>query len=170
MKSESEILIERAKLTSGRNRSVVINQGSQLSVVEFLLSPERYAFEGKYVSEALSLKEITTIPGTPQFVMGVINLRGRIVSVINLKILFSLKETGLTELNKVLILKNESMEFGIIADSITGNRLIDISSISAPPLTLDHLGLEFITGVTPDGLILLNAVHLLSGKYIIVNQ
>ena len=68
------------------------------------------------------------------------------------------------------ILKNETMEFGIVADSIAGNRSIDTGLLSSPPLTVDHLGLEFISGVTPDGLILLNAVRLLSSKYIIVDQ
>lgn len=168
MKTESEILIERAKLTSGRNKTNNNDQTRQVTIVEFFLSPERYGIEEKYVSEALSLKEITPIPGTPPFVMGVINLRGRIVSIINLKILFNLKERGLTELNKVLILKNEIMEFGIIADSIIGNKLIDTGTLSAPPLTLDHLGLEFISAVDPSGLIFLNAEKILKSKNIVV--
>jgi purine-binding chemotaxis protein CheW len=140
----------------------------QISVVEFLLTPERYAFAESYVSEVLSLKEITTIPGTPDFVMGVINLRGRVVSIINLKTLFNLKERGLTELNKVMILKNETMEFGVVADAILGNTIIDLSTLSAPPINLDNAGVEYITGVTSEGLILLNADSLLASKQIIL--
>jgi purine-binding chemotaxis protein CheW len=167
MNSEQEILLERAKKIAGRRVETTEIAGETMSVVEFLLTPERYAFEGAFVSEVLSLKEITTIPGTPGFVMGVINLRGRIVSIINLKVLFNLKERGLTELNKVMIIKNENMEFGVVADAILGNTTLQKSTLSANPITLDNIGVEFITGITPDGLILLNATHLLSSKQIL---
>jgi len=166
MKDEKTILLERAKKIAGRKDGKT-QYGDSISVVEFLLTPERYAFEGKHISEVLSLKEITSIPGTPAYVMGVINLRGRIVSIINLKILFNLKERGLTELNKVMVLKNNNMEFGILADSISGNKSIFLNTLSPPPLTLDNIGAEYVSGVTPDGLIVLNAMNLLSSKQII---
>ncbi|MEI7677596.1 MAG: chemotaxis protein CheW [Bacteroidales bacterium] len=168
MDSEKEILIERAKKIAGRKNRDTNVAVEQISVVEFQLTPERYAFAESFVLEVLSLKEITTIPGTPDFVMGVINLRGRVVSIINLKTLFNLKERGLTELNKVMILKNETMEFGVVADAILGNAIIDLSTLSAPPINLDNAGVEYITGVTPEGLILLNANSLLTSKQIIL--
>lgn len=170
MNKEKDILTERAKSIAGKNFNKTPLTGETITVVEFLLAPESYAFEEKYVTEVLTLKEITSIPGTPSFVMGVINLRGRIVSIVNLKSLFNLKERGLTELNKVIILKNEKMEFGILADSITGNKTIALNTISPPPLTIDSIGAEYISGVTPDGLILLNAINLLSGKQIIIKK
>ena len=170
MEQENIILKERARKIAGRKNNENQIIGEYISVVEFLLAPEIYAFEDKYVTEVLSLKEITTIPGTPAFVMGVINLRGRIISVINLKVLFKLKERGLTELNKVILLKNDIMEFGIVVDSIIGNKTISINSLSPVPLTLDNIGIEYITGVVPDGLILLNAENLLSSKQIIVTK
>lgn len=170
MKDETAILQERAKKIAGRKDLESQYTGESISVVEFLLTPERYAFEEKFVSEVFFLKEITSIPGTPPFVMGVINLRGRIVSVINLKSLFNLKDRGLTELNKVIILKNDQMEFGIVADSITGNKSLFLSTLSDPPLTLDHVGMEYISGVTPEGLILLNAIQLLSSKQLTISK
>lgn len=170
MNHETAILQERAKKIAGRKDLESQYTGESITVVEFLLSPERYAFEEKFASEVFFLKEITSIPGTPSFVMGVINLRGRIVSVINLKSLFNLKERGLTELNKVIILKNDKMEFGIVADSIIGNKSLYLSTLSQPPITLDHIGAEYISGVTRDGLILLNAIQLLSSKQIIISK
>jgi len=170
MKSEKEILLERAKKTAIKKDAENNVTGETTSVVEFLLAPERYAFDETYVSEVISLKEITSIPGTPSFVMGVINLRGRVVSIINLKILFNLKESGLTELNKVILLKNEQMEFGIVADSILGNKVLLLNTLSPAPLTIDNIAAEYISGVTPEGLILLNASQLLTSKQIIVNK
>ncbi|MFZ4399703.1 MAG: chemotaxis protein CheW [Bacteroidales bacterium] len=167
MDTYKNILIERAKNIAGKKKNENQLSEETISVVEFLLSPERYAFEDKYVSEVLSLKEITIIPGTPAFVMGVINLRGRIISILNLKILFKLKERGLTELNKVIVLKNEKMEFGVVVDSISGNKKLLINSLNPQPITLDNIGKEYIAGVYQDGLILLNASNLLSSKQII---
>ncbi len=170
MKSEKEILLERAKKTAVRKDIENQLTGETTSVVEFLLASERYAFDEEYVSEVFSLKDITVIPGAPLFVMGVINLRGRIVSIINLKILFNLRESGLTELNKVILLKNEKMEFGIVADSILGNTVLLHNTLSPAPLTIDNIAAEYISGVTPEGLILLNAAQLLASKQIIVNK
>jgi purine-binding chemotaxis protein CheW len=170
MATDKDVLIERARRIAGRKDNEDQLTGETLSVVEFLLLPERYAFEGKYISEVLLLKEITSIPGTPPFVMGVINLRGKVVSIINLKSLFNLKEWGLTQLNKVLILKDDTMEFGIVADEISENKSIFLNTLSPPPVTLDNIGVEYISGITPDGLILLSARNLLSSKQIIINQ
>jgi len=159
--------LERAKWMAVRRDTQTSLVGETLSVVEFLLTPEKYAIEVQYVTEVLTLKEITRVPGTPAYVMGVINLRGKIISIINLKSLFNLKERGLTELNKVLIIKDETMEFGIVADSISCNKIIELNTLSPIPLNLDAIGIESILGVTQDGLILLNAKNLLSSKKLV---
>jgi len=168
MKTDAEVLKERALRTAGRNKVKTNDVSKLLNVVAFQLQPERFAFGEKFISEVLALKEITPVPGTPLFVMGVINLRGRIVSIINLKTLFNLKDRGLTELNKVLILKNENMEFGIVADSVIGNQQIDTETLSSPPITLDQTGTEFISGVDISGLILLDASQILNSNKLIV--
>ena len=66
-----------------------------IEVVEFKLSHENYGIESSYVREVYPLKDYTTLPGTPPFVLGIMNVRGQIVSVINLKKLFNLPEKGL---------------------------------------------------------------------------
>ena len=167
---EKTILQERAQSIVGRKKAENKENAETITVVEFLLMPERYAIEEKYISEVFFLKEITSIPGTPAFVMGVINLRGKIISVINLKSLFNLKDRGLTDLNKVIVIQNDSMKFGIVSDAIVGSKTITLSNLSPPPITLQSNGAEFILGVTSDGLILLNIIQILQSKQIIVNQ
>ena len=159
----------RAKAISGR-RINPETPGESLMVVEFLLSPERYGIESACVSEVLSLKEITQIPGAPAFVTGVMNVRGKIISILNLKLLFSLKVIGLTELNKIILLKRDQMEFGIVTDAIAGTRKVFLNTLSTPPATLHGIEAEYIKGITPDGLILLDGAHLLENKSLIVNQ
>jgi purine-binding chemotaxis protein CheW len=81
-----------------------------------------------------------------------------------------MKERGLTELNKVIILRNEKMEFGVVADSIIGNTTFLLQSLCEPPFTFGLKEAGFISGVTPDGLILLNAFGLLSSKQLIIKN
>jgi purine-binding chemotaxis protein CheW len=170
MKDEKLILLERAQQIAGRKDLANVDMVDATTVVEFMLMPEKYAIEEKYITEVFFLKEITAIPGTPAFVMGVINLRGKILSVVNLKSFFNLKDRGLSDLNKVIVIQNDNMKFGIVTDSIVGSKTISISSLSPPPLTLHNNGAEFISGVTSDGTILLNAIQLLTSKQIIVNK
>jgi len=167
---EANILRNRAKEIAGRKSNVDNIAVDSVSVVEFILVPERYAIAGNYVSEVLPLTEITPIPGAPSYIMGVINLRGKIISLLNLKIRLSLKEKGLTDFNKVIILKNENMEFGIVVDSIVGTRSIPLGSLSTPPITLVGISADLVVGISTDGIILLNAERMLNSKELIVNQ
>lgn len=170
MENEQAILNKRAAAIVGRKSDQQKETRETLSVVEFLLIPERYAVAGSFVQEVLPLTEITPIPGAPAFVMGVINMRGKIVSLINLKIKFSLKEKGLTDFNKVIILRNELMEFGIVVDAIAGTRFIPLDSLSPPPLTLDKIATELVIGISVDGVILLDADKMLKSSHLIINQ
>jgi purine-binding chemotaxis protein CheW len=169
MNREQLILSERANKLAGRKDSDQTVDNDMISVIEFTLIPETFALEEKYVTEVLLLKDITLIPGAPAFLMGIFNLRGRIISIVNLKKFFHLKDRGITELNKVIIVKGEHTEFGIIADSISRNKLLSLSNLSPAPLTIDKDGVDFISGVTSDGIILLNSSEVLSSKKLIIN-
>jgi len=159
----------RAKEMS-RRKTKPQTSGETLMVVEFLLMPEKYGIESKYVSEVLSLKELTPIPGAPSFVTGIMDVRAKIISIVNLKLLFNLKETGLTQLNKIIVLKRGPMEFGIVTDAIAGTREVLLKGLGAPPATIQGTLAEYIKGITPEGLILLDGENLLTNKSIIVNQ
>ena len=91
-----------------------------LDVIEFVLADESYAVESVHVREVYPLKELTPLPGTPAHVLGIINLRGQILSVIDIKRFFDLPPKGLGNLDKVIVLRSNAMEFGILADRIIG--------------------------------------------------
>ena len=83
-----------------------------LEILEFTLGHERYAFASTYVREVFSLTEITPLPGLPSHVLGVVNVRGRILSVMDIRRLLDFPNVGLTNLNKAIILHNGEMEAG----------------------------------------------------------
>lgn len=169
MKDEQTILQTRAKKVAGWKADTA-SGGESMLVVEFQLIPERYCIESSFIAEVLPLKEITPIPGAPAFMIGVMNVRGKIISVVNLKTFFNLKEKGITELNKIIVIRKNLMEFGIVTDAIIGTREVIVNTLSAPPVTISGIGAEYVKGVTPDGLILLDMASIMNSKSLIINQ
>jgi len=141
-----------------------------IEVVGFLLAHEKYAVETAYVREAYPLKEFTRLPGTPPFVLGVLNVRGQIISVIDIKKFFGLPEKGIADLNKIIILHSDSMEFGILADAMLGVHNIPLNKIQPSLPTLTDIRQEYLKGITGEREVILDAEKLLSDKNIIVHQ
>jgi purine-binding chemotaxis protein CheW len=141
-----------------------------IQVVEFLLACEKYAVGSEYVREIYPLKEFTPIPCTPPFVLGIINVRGQILSVIDIKKFFDIPEKGLTDLNKVIILHSKGMEFGILADAVTSVRNIAASDLQTSLPTLTGVREEYLKGVTKERTVILDAEKLLSDKSIVVHE
>jgi len=166
---KKKILKERAKVLA-REREVDTRDQKYLDILEFLLAYERYAIESSWVREVYPLKELTPLPGIPSFVLGIINVRGQIVSVVDLKKLFDLPAKGLTDLNKVIIVSDGRMEFGLLADGVSGVRQIPMREIQPPLPTLTGIRSEYLKGVTADRLVVLDIVKLLADLKIKISQ
>lgn len=163
------ILRIRAKVLA---RQLEQDQGAEasLDILEFLLTNETYAIEMRWVAETYPLKDLTPLPCTPLFVAGIINVRGRILSVIDIRKFFDLPEKGLTDLNKVIIVHNGEMEFGILADEILGTRTIPLAEVHPPLPTLTGIREEYLKGVTRERTAILDGSRLLSDKNLIVHD
>lgn len=145
-------------------------QGAEIEVLEFVLAQERYALETCSIREVYPLKDLTPLPCTPKFVLGIANVRGRIMSVIDIKKFFDLPEKGLTDLNKVIILQNGAMEFGVLADQIIGARWLPLADIQPSLPTLTGVRSDYLKGVTAERLVVLDAKKLLSDRAIVVHE
>ncbi|MGA1840468.1 MAG: chemotaxis protein CheW [bacterium] len=143
---------------------------THLEVVEFLLANERYALELDFIREIYPLKEFTSLPCTPDFVLGIINIRGQILSIIDLKKFFGLPEKGFTDLDRILILRSKEKEFGILADEILGVRSIPISNIQPSLPTLSGIKDKYLKGVTGDRIVILNGERILADPDIVVHE
>ncbi len=144
--------------------------GGYLEVLEFLLAYERYGIEMSWVRETLPLRDITPVPCTPTFVLGLINVRGQILSVIDIKRFFDLPAKGLTDLNKVIVVHGEGMEFGVLADAICGVRAIPLAELQPSLPTLTGVREEYLKGVTGERTVILDGKKLLSDRKIIVHE
>jgi len=144
--------------------------GESVEILEFSLAYESYGIETSFVREVYPLKSFTPLPGTPPFVFGIVNVRGQIFSVIDLKKFFELPDKGLSDLNKVIIVRGPVLEFGILADAIAGIRSIRISEIQPSLPTLTGIRQDYLRGVTRERLVILDAEKLLTNKALIVNE
>jgi len=141
-----------------------------IEVVEFVLAYEQYAIETRYVREVYPLENLTPLPCTPAFVLGIVNVRGEILSVIDLKRFFDLPEKGLTDLDKVIVLKSENMLFGILADAVVGARRVRLADIQPSLPTLTGVREAYLKGVTAERTVILDAEKLLADEKIIVQE
>jgi purine-binding chemotaxis protein CheW len=141
-----------------------------LEVLEFSLSYERYALETSYVREVYHLKELTPLPGTAPFILGIVNVRGQILAIIDLKQFFNLPEKGLSDLNKVIILQRGQMEVGLLADAVIGVRAIPLSEVQTSLPTLEGISPDYLKGVTGEALIILAAEKILTDPRLLVHE
>lgn len=163
------ILHERAlALAVEPDRTQTLDQSTE--VVEFMLAHERYAIESSYVREVYPLENLTPLPCTPAFVLGIVNLRGEIVSVMDVRKFFDLAQTGLPDLNKVIVLESADMAFGILADVILGVRRIALADIQPSLPTLTGIREKYLMGITPERTVVLDAGKLLADEDIVVQE
>lgn len=169
LKEKQIALKRRAKALAIKSKEEKDSEAS-IEVVEFLLAHERYAFELSCASEVYSFKDCTNVPCTPPFVVGVINIRSRILSVVDLKDFFELPKQRATEHSKVIILSNDDMEFGILVDELLGINSIGVKDIQPSLPTLTGLRALYLKGVSAGGLVLLDGMRILQDKRIVVHQ
>ena len=143
---------------------------ASLEVVVFRVAGETYGVESAHVREVYPLKDLTPVPCTPPFVLGITNVRGQILSVIDIKKLFDLPEQGITDLNRVVVLQSEHMAFGILADTILGARRVPVAELQPSLPTLTEVREQYLKGVTEDRLVVLDAEALLSDRSLVVHE
>ena len=169
IKQKKKILRERADFLTTEVVKEEIT-GDQFEALEFLLTNERYAIDANYVSEVILLKELTQLPCTPDFILGIINVRGKVIAVIDIKKFFNLPEKGITELNRVIVVKHQDIELGILADEIIGSTHIFPDKLQTSIPTITGINNDYLVGVTEDRLIILNIKDFLLDEKIIINE
>lgn len=138
--------------------------GAMLEVVSFSVSRERYAIEANYVREIFHVPEITPVPGTPDFLAGVANLRGQILAVVDLRRFFGINVQADVPLARVIVLGQERTEFGVLADAVHEVASLRIDQVKDPPGSVAGIARAYLRGVTADALILLDGAVLLKDR------
>ena len=116
-------------------------------LIVFRLENEEYALSVQNVGSIERLLPITRVPSTPPFIKGVINLRGVVTPVIDLKRRFHQIDTEFTNQTRIIIINIEDITVGIIVDSANNVVDIDESQIEPPPEVVGMVEVDYITGV-----------------------
>jgi purine-binding chemotaxis protein CheW len=141
-----------------------------LELLEFRLAQERCAVEIRHVREVVPLQDLTPVPCTPPFVLGVVNLRGRILPVLDLKKIFELPEQGLTDLNWIVVVRGDDLEFGLLAEAIVGVRAVPVETLQPSLTTLTGIRSDYLKGVTAERLVVLDLARILADPKIVVHE
>lgn len=162
--------ILEARARAAAKPSAEPDEEQRLEVLVFSLCAETYGVETFYIQEVCQLKNVIPLPCTPAFIAGAMNLRGRILAIVDLRIFFELPIKGLTELNKVIVLKGGDNELGLLADSIDGLRSVAVSDLQDGLSTLTGIRERFLKGITNRMLALLDGGRLLADDDLKVNE
>jgi purine-binding chemotaxis protein CheW len=164
----NQILHQRANELT---KEMVLNDKENfIKILEFKLGLEQYGIESTYVSRVCEAKDIMHLPGTPNFIEGIINIHGNLVCVIDLKCLFGLPKVVQDDLNKILIINYDDVQIGILADSISGVGSVMLETLQKTLPTLSGIHSDFLVGITPDQKIILNSQKLVSHKDLVIND
>ncbi len=128
-----------------------------LQLVSFRLGAQRYAVDILKVQEIDNMKEITSIPNAPPYLAGAINLRGKVILVLNLRAKFALDKNIDNEKKKIVILDINGAVMGVIVDSVSDVLRISANMIEPPPQISSRFYSGLIQGIAKlqDGLVLI---------------
>lgn len=133
--------------------------------VTFKLDTETYGINVMLVQEILRYSEIAPVPGAPEYVLGIINLRGNVVTVIDTRSRFGLESSEISDNTRVVIIESDKQVIGILVDSASEVVYLKASEIDVAPNVGNDESAKFIQGVSNrDGelLILVDLNKLLS--------
>jgi purine-binding chemotaxis protein CheW len=161
------VLEERARALS---KVTEVQTSEGVPLVVFSLANETYGIATEHIKEVQPLRDITPVPCTPEFVIGVVNIRGSIYSVIDIRSFFGVQRTEIGDSTKVILVNGAGLEVGILADDVKGATSVLLNDIKPPLTTQAAVKEEYIQGVTKEMLIVLNLVALLRDERIIVRE
>ncbi|HTU01727.1 MAG TPA: chemotaxis protein CheW [Candidatus Sulfotelmatobacter sp.] len=125
----------------------VDTRGELRQFISFSVGEEEYGLELLRVKEVIRVRQITRLPKAPSFVKGIINLRGDVIPIIDLRDKFGLEAKEATATTRVIVVEVEAKLMGMVVDSASQVVRIPADQIDPPPPVLGGFSQEFITGV-----------------------
>ncbi|MDR3198725.1 MAG: chemotaxis protein CheW [Planctomycetaceae bacterium] len=130
----------------------------------FRLGKEDYGIEIRYVTEIVGMQKITEVPDMPVFVKGVVNLRGQVIPVLDMRLRFNMEPRNYDERTCIIVVNIGGSQVGLVVDTVNEVRNIDNDQISPPPKTAGADSARYIQGMGKVGeevIILLEGQRLL---------
>jgi purine-binding chemotaxis protein CheW len=117
------------------------------AVLTFVVGGETYGVDILTIREIIKLREVTEVPRTPGFLIGVITVRGAVIPVIDLRLRLKLPATPPTRAARILVVVKDGDPFGLLVDAVSGVVRLAESEIETPPSTLAGGEGIFLAGI-----------------------
>jgi len=135
-----------------------------IQFVSFMLDDVEYGVDILSVHEILRYPEITRLPNTPNFIKGVINLRGNVLPVVDVRLRFGFPKGNITDLTRIIVVETGGKQVGLLVDNVYQVVRIPVVNVDPPSDLITGVSEEFISGIgrLKDRLIvLLNMSHII---------
>lgn len=130
------------------NKATADSNDEVLQWVTYRLGDETYGINVMQVQEVLRYTEIAPVPGAPDYVLGIINLRGNVVTVIDTRARFGLPPSDVTDNTRIVIIESDEQVVGILVDSVAEVVYLRSSEIESAPNVGTEESAKFIQGVS----------------------
>ena len=117
----------------------------------FSLGEEIFGVEIKFVTEIIGLQPITPIPEAPAYILGIVNLRGKIIPVMDMRVKFGLERISYDDRTCIIVIETDDITIGLIVDNVAEVLMIDDENIAPPPDARTGLQNRYISGIGKAG-------------------
>ena len=167
---ERKIILKKRADSIAKEVNGKIEDREKLEVLAFKIESESYAIEVSYINKVYMLKDLTSLPGISPYIIGIINVRGQIVPVIDFRKIFELPDKKNGGNKKVIVVLASEATFGLLADEVLGLESILVNEIQRDLPTLNGVRVEYLQGVTHNQLVILDPVKIATHKSIVMND
>ena len=140
-----------AEFTETMNQAVKAVSEKEEKYLTFVLADEEYGIGILKIKEIIGMMSITTVPQTPEFVKGVINLRGKVIPVVDLRLRFGMEAMDYTERTCIIVVEIQgadgTIQIGIVVDSVSEVLNIKVEDIEDTPTFGTKLNTDYILGM-----------------------
>ncbi|MCQ8892388.1 MAG: chemotaxis protein CheW [Candidatus Methanosuratincola sp.] len=145
----------------------MVDQKGEVQAITFQLGKEMYGIDVHQIKEIIKVKEYVKVPNAPDYIEGVINLRGQITPIVDLRKIFGMDHKEFDDNSRIIMVEFESDVVGLIVDCVVGVVTVPIEEIVKSPSIAMSANNSFISGIirSEDNLtILIDVVRLLSER------
>lgn len=143
MSLEENVTVGESSISKASRDSVEASQ----QIVTFKLGDEEYGVDIMKVQEIILMGELTQVPEVPDFIKGVINLRGNVIPIISLRKRFSLPEVPVNEETRIIVVNVGEKTMGVVVDAVNEVLRVNGDSVEDPPATIAGLGRTYLRGL-----------------------
>ncbi|MGE9984210.1 chemotaxis protein CheW [Desulfovibrio sp. SGI.169] len=123
------------------------HDGDLIQLVTFRIGEEEFGVDILAVQEIIRLMQITMVPHAPAFIEGVINLRGKVIPVINMRTRFNMPAREHDSSTRIVVMELEQKIVGFLVDGVSEVLRIPASTVEDPPPVVAGIGSEYIRGI-----------------------